>query len=125
MSIRHRTSLLAVGLGLLVGQTVHAHPMGNFAICHYTRLLAQRDRLHVRYILDLAEIPTVGEKKAIDRDKDGKISADEKAAYLAAKTPELLAGLSLLVNGQPVLLRSGSGEVVFTLGAAGLDTMKH
>lgn len=115
----------AVSLGLLsAGQPAQAHPMGNFAICHYTRIEAERDLLRVRYILDMAEIPTVGEKAALDADRDGLISEAEKAAYLAAKGPELRTGLTLTVNGKPVPLKQTRGEVGLFPGAGGLDTLK-
>jgi ABC-type nickel/cobalt efflux system permease component RcnA len=98
--------------------------MGNFAICHYTRLQAEKDGLRIRYILDLAEIPTVAEKRSLDRDGDGTVSADEQAAYLAAKTPELLAGLTLLVNDSPLPLSSATGAVRLSPGAGGLETLQ-
>jgi ABC-type nickel/cobalt efflux system permease component RcnA len=78
----------------------------------------------VRYLLDLAEIPTVGEKQRLDRDGDGVVSADEKAAYLAAKTPQLLAGLSLLVNDQLVPLQVQVSDLQLSAGAGGLETLK-
>src|SRR5262249_34744199 len=96
---------------LVVGQPACAHPMGNFAICHYTRFQADRNTLRIRYILDIAEIPTVGEKETLDRNHDGTIDATEKAAYLAAKAPELLAGLQLSLNNRPVPLKQTGGTV--------------
>src|SRR5215472_17446893 len=82
--------LLAVGAAwLFAGAAANAHPMGNFAICHYTRLEVQADSLRIRHILDFAEIPTFAEKTRIDRDGDGVLSAREQEAYLDAKVPEL------------------------------------
>src|SRR5579859_3592087 len=101
-----------LGLGVLslcAGRPAGAHPMGNFAICHYTRLEAEKEGLRIRTIIDMAEIPTVSEKQILDRNHDGIISAVEKAAYLAAKAPELQAGLTLTVDGKPVTLRQTGG----------------
>jgi ABC-type nickel/cobalt efflux system permease component RcnA len=109
---------------LFTGATAHAHPMGNFAICHYTRLEAERDGLRLRYVLDLAEIPTFTEKRSLDRDGDGTVSDEEKTAYLAARTPELLAGLTLTINGSAMPLAQAAGDVQLTPGAGGLDTLR-
>ena len=116
--------LAAVALSFLAGRAAHAHPMGNFAICHYTRLQAEQDVLRLRYILDLAEIPTFVEKRLLDRDGDGTVSAGEKAGYLAAKTPELLAGLTLSVNDSAVPLAQAAADLQLTPGAGRLDTLK-
>jgi ABC-type nickel/cobalt efflux system permease component RcnA len=93
-----------------------AHPMGNFAICHYTRLTVATDSLRIRYILDLAEIPTIAEQRVLNR--------IGKQAYLAAKSPELLANLTLTVNGQTTRLRTGTAEAHLSPGAANLNTLK-
>src|SRR5437879_13461116 len=37
---------------------VEAHPMGNFSISHYAGLRVERDAIRVRYLIDMAEIPT-------------------------------------------------------------------
>src|SRR5437867_11533709 len=83
----------------LAPRMASAHPMGNFAICHYARIESSRDLLKVRYVLDLAEIPTTTEKAAMDRDGNGIITVEEKGRYAARKTKELAAGLSLRFNG--------------------------
>ncbi len=116
--------LLAAAVCAVPARDVLAHPMGNFAICHYTRLLAEKDRLRIRYVLDIAEIPTVAEKAKLDRDRDAKVTAAEKEAYLAEKTPELLAGLRLRLNGRAVTLREARGAVELVPGAGGLDTLR-
>ena len=38
-----------------------AHPLGNFSINHYTALRTEADTVAVRYVVDLAEIPTFQE----------------------------------------------------------------
>jgi ABC-type nickel/cobalt efflux system permease component RcnA len=101
-----------------------AHPLGNFAICHYTRLQAGEQKIRLRHVLDLAEVPAVAEKALLDADRDGVVSPAEKAAYLAAAAPRLVAGLSLTVNGRAAALRRVAGEVRLSPGAAGLDTLQ-
>ena len=123
-SLRLGLVLAAGAAWLLAGNAAHAHPMGNFAICHYTRLEVQADSLRIRHILDFAEIPTFAEKTRIDRDGDGVVSAREQQVYLDAKVPELYGGLTLRVNGEPAPLRRRAARLQFLPGAAGLETMQ-
>jgi ABC-type nickel/cobalt efflux system permease component RcnA len=119
-----RLTITAIAVVLLLASTADAHPMGNFAVCHYARVRVHPDRVRVRYVLDLAELPTHAEKLAMDRDRDGTADANEQAAYLAAKRPELFAGLSLLADRRPVELVLVADELRFEPGAGGLPTMR-
>src|SRR5262245_66421165 len=38
-----------------------AHPLGNFSISHYTAIRVTGDAIELRYVVDLAEIPTFQE----------------------------------------------------------------
>jgi ABC-type nickel/cobalt efflux system permease component RcnA len=98
--------------------------MGNFAICHYARIRADKDVLRVLFILDLAEIPTVGERRLLDRDGDGTVTPEEEAAYLEAKASEVLPALSLAVNGVRLSLRRDAAGAKLFPGAGGLETLK-
>ena len=115
--------MLAAAL-FLTARAVSAHPMGNFAICHYSRLEAGRGKLHLRYVLDMAEIPTVTEKATLDSNHDGAISTAETAAYLAAKSEDLRAHLALTVGGKAAPLHVTDSDLRFAPGAGGLQTMK-
>src|SRR5919202_5688342 len=72
-----------------------AHPLGNFTINHYSRLQVSANAVRLRYVLDMAEIPTFQEKQLIDRNGDGSISADEQAKYLNSKLEALAHNLKL------------------------------
>ena len=53
--------LIAIGvalLALLAPAAASAHPLGNFTVNHFTRIEASGDHLYLRYVLDMAEIPT-------------------------------------------------------------------
>ncbi len=56
-----RMSALIGALLLLVAfpAMAEAHPFGNFTVNRYARLEAAADGIGLRYILDLAEIPTL------------------------------------------------------------------
>src|SRR5258706_16353981 len=63
-----RRSLIAGVLALcalpLGGFRSAAHPLGNFTVNHLSRVTVAADAIHVRYVLDLAEIPTLQETQA-------------------------------------------------------------
>ena len=86
-----------------------AHPLGNFTVNHLSRITVSADAIRVRYILDLAEIPTLQEIQA------GRV---------AGIVPVLTDGLSLRVGGTvvPFAVRSASTEQL--PGQAGLQTVR-
>jgi nickel/cobalt exporter len=98
------------------------HPLGNFSISHYTAIRIEPDALTLRYIIDMAEIPTFQEIQ------DTKVVPQEGhpslPAYLTQRVEALRAGLILELNGQRLSLSSDAGEVRFTPGAGGLPTLK-
>ena len=58
--LRRTAGLLvaAIALVLATAGTASAHPLGNFTVNHYAGIELAGDRVYVRYVLDLAEIPT-------------------------------------------------------------------
>jgi len=116
-----RTGLLAAAV-LCVPAAGHAHPMGNFSISHYAAIRVLATSIEVRYVLDLAEIPTFQEIQ------DSGIVAEAGHAsvgpYLARKAETLGSGLVLELNGRRLTLERGAREILFTPGAGDLPTMK-
>ena len=74
---------------LLLPTWSSAHPMGNFSINHYARLVATRAGLDLYYVLDMAEIPTLTEKMEFSADPDPAVASAKQNAYLRAKCAEL------------------------------------
>ncbi len=103
-------------------QSSYAHPMGNFSISHYTGIRVEPTYIEVRYIIDMAEIPTYQEMQ--DTGIVAKEGSPGLDAYLARKAELLAHGLALEVNGQLVPLQPVSQSVIFPPGAGGLPTMK-
>ncbi|PYM67750.1 MAG: hypothetical protein DMD79_00370 [Candidatus Rokuibacteriota bacterium] len=101
---------------------VEAHPMGNFSISHYAGLRVERDAIRVRYLIDMAEIPTF---QAI---QEAGLSVEPNhpslGPYLRRTAATLRDGLRLDVSGQPLELVDESREGLFTPGAGGLPTLK-
>ena len=96
--------------------------MGNFSISHYAAIRVLATSIEVRYVLDLAEIPTFQEIQ------DSGIVAEAGHAsvgpYLARKAETLGSGLVLELNGRRLTLERGAREILFTPGAGDLPTMK-
>ena len=108
----------------LIGKPLYAHPMGNFSINHYTRLEVNGSHIVGRYVLDIAEIPTVSEMDRLDANHDGMVSDKEQTAYIAAQSVPLGRALSLTVNGQSVPLAALPDSVELRPGAGGLPTLR-
>ena len=98
-----------------------AHPLGNFSINQYSALHINKDEIQIRYVVDMAEIPTFQEIQAT-----GLVPKVSNAgeSYLPGKVESLSEGLSLEVNGRKIALRIESREILFPGGAGGLPTMK-
>jgi ABC-type nickel/cobalt efflux system permease component RcnA len=108
----------------ILSSAAFAHPMGNFSINHYSKIEAGEKSLKLKYIIDMAEIPTFGERMEMDINQDKIISIEEQNAYLSRKSKELKKGLNLKLNDNPLELIVMSSNMVFLPGAGGLPTTK-
>ena len=120
-------SLALAGVLPLVGSrpgVAGAHPLGNFTINRYSRIELYSDAVRLRYVLDMAEIPTFQEMDRIDANGDGQREDAETAAYAQAKANELASNLRLAVGGRAAALRVLSRELSFPEGQAGLNTLR-
>jgi ABC-type nickel/cobalt efflux system permease component RcnA len=114
--------LLIAGLVFIVPRPVLAHPMGNFSISHFAGLRIESGAVDLRYILDMAEIPTFQEMQT-----SGIVPAPDDpqvVAYLAQKAAALKGALVVTLNGRPLALETVSENVIFPPGAGNLPTMK-
>jgi nickel/cobalt transporter (NicO) family protein len=104
-----RLVLIAVALGALAWPALAAaHPLGNFTINRFSRIEVSGPRLYVRYVLDMAEIPTY---------QAGRIDPDAYARRIAANA-------HLAVDGRPVTLLPLRSALAHPRGAAGLRTTR-
>lgn len=99
-----------------------AHPLGNFSISQYTAIRITGNAVDLRYLIDMAEIPTFQEIQ------DTAIVLEpghaRLAEYLGRKAEALKEGLSLEVDGRPLQLRAESRDIIFPPGEGGLPTLK-
>lgn len=103
--------LVVLGLGLaalVLPVAASAHPLGNFTVNRFSRIEVSGPRVYVRYVLDLAEIPTF---------QAGKIDAPTYARRVAR-------GVRLTVNGRRARLIPIETALATPLGAGGLKTTR-
>ncbi len=120
-----RRLLSSVAVLVVVGGTAvaaPAHPLGNFSISQYTAIRVGRDAVELRYLVDMAEIPTFQEIQETGIVPEA--GHPGLAPYLARKAETLKDGLRLQIDEQPLQLRVASRDVIFPPGAGGLPTMK-
>jgi nickel/cobalt transporter (NicO) family protein len=100
--------LLVVAAALLAPAAAAAHPLGNFTINRFSRVEVSGHRVYVRYVLDLAEIPTF---------QAGHIDARAYARRIARNA-------QLVVNGKTARLVPVGTALAHPRGAAGLRTTR-
>lgn len=99
-------------------RTTSAHPLGNFTVNLYSRVAVGARQVHIRYVVDLAEIPTFQEFGG------GPVSAETQQAYLRRTAPVLRDGLRLSVGGQPQSLALAHQAISFPPGQGNLLTTR-
>jgi nickel/cobalt transporter (NicO) family protein len=118
-------ALTAVLTGLLgAPRPAAAHPLGNFTVNHYSRIEIYGDRLRVRYVLDMAEIPAFQALSAMDRNADGRTDDAEVERYRTQTMRRLLSGLTLKADDQPLALKVVDAQLTFPPGQSDLKTLR-
>ena len=119
LSVASAIALLAF---LSIAPATFAHPMGNFSINHYSKIIPAEHTIEVDYIIDMAEIPTfqqMQESAFVPKADDPGL-----VPYLQRESEVLKDGLTLLVDRKSLTLQTVSRQAIFPAGAGGLPTMK-
>ena len=104
-----RLALAVVAVGALAWPALAAaHPLGNFTINRFSRIEVSGPRLYIRYVLDMAEIPTY---------QAGRIDRRAYARRIAENA-------HLSVDGRQVALVPLGSALAHPRGAAGLRTTR-
>lgn len=98
--------------------SVSAHPLGNFTINHLVRIEPNAQRLHVHYVLDIAEIPTFQIMHA-----GGDWDAAHMLAWQNAEAAVVAGGLSIKANSVALPLHLERTSARTRPGAGGLPTL--
>ena len=102
-------ALAVSAVALAAPRGAAAHPLGNFTVNHYAAVELAGNRVFVRYVLDLAEIPTF--------QSGDRVSAPGYAA-------EAANGLELRLGGDRAILHPLDHRVSERPGAGGLPTLR-
>ncbi len=124
---RRRARILAVAafIGLLLAApAAWAHPLGNFTVNRFSRIVLLPDRVRVDYVIDMAEIPTFQEMTAIDTNHDGAASPQELAAWATARASAVVKRLDLTIDEAAVMLQPAGAAAQLLPGQGGLDTLR-
>jgi nickel/cobalt transporter (NicO) family protein len=124
LGVRRGVVVAALALAAIVPAAALAHPLGNFTVNQYTRLDVARSDVSVRYVLDMAEIPTFQRRGIVDVNHDGRISLTEAARESRRLVALVAPHLRLTADGEPVRLVLERARVVFPHGQGGLSTTR-
>ncbi len=102
--------LVSLAAALLAPVAAQAHPLGNFTVNRFARAEVAGHRLYVRYVLDLAEIPT--------------FQARQRGVSAGAYSERLARGLRITLDGRRVVLHPVAHALGFPPGVGGLHTMR-
>ena len=117
-------ALLGAGLALVPAGTAAAHPLGNFTINQFAELRLHPGSVEIFAVVDHAEIPTLQQRSALDRDADGAVSADEASLRADAECAELADAVAVSVDGAALSFRVTSAALSSPQGEAGLATTR-
>jgi nickel/cobalt transporter (NicO) family protein len=106
--MRRLVLLALAAASLALPALASAHPLGNFTVNRFSRIETSGPRLYVRYVLDLAEIPTF---------QAGRIDAHAYARRIARNA-------HLVVDGRETQLVPVRSALAHPLGAGGLHTTR-
>jgi ABC-type nickel/cobalt efflux system permease component RcnA len=123
---RRAVAISLVAAMLIFGfaaQTI-AHPLGNFTINHFARIEVGGENINIRYVVDMAEIPTFQELQSLDVDSNGKPTSAALEAYLERVAQQYAAALMLTVNGTRVPLEISAKRISMPAGVGGLPTLR-
>jgi len=100
--------------------SAQAHPLGNFTINHLGEFSVALDRLNVRYVLDIAEIPTF----QIMQSRPGKWNAETLQQWANDEVALVRSGLDVRIDGTPAQLQSAGARADARPGAGGLPILR-
>src|SRR5580704_8460724 len=107
---------------LTVAAPLCAHPMGNFSVSHYARIQVSGGGVEIRYVLDLAEIPS------FQLLQQWGLAADSPPDVLRSKAEaqarEWARNLAIACDGRTVSPRFEGATLAMTPGAGGSPVMR-
>ncbi|HEY0797719.1 MAG TPA: hypothetical protein VGD50_01145 [Candidatus Baltobacteraceae bacterium] len=105
-----------------LGGSAVAHPLGNFTVNHLTMIDARSTgTLRIRYVLDIAEIPTFQIMRASS--PSGTWTGAQRDAWATSEVPVVTKGLHIEVDGAPIVPMLRNVHARLRPGAGGLPIL--
>lgn len=98
-----------------------AHPLGNFTINHLVKVGVRSRELRVRYVLDMAEIPTFQTMRA--RSESGTMDRAQLRSWAHDEIGVIAPQLDVEADGRRATLTASQPYVTTRAGAGGLPTL--
>lgn len=108
----------------LAASAAFGHALGNFTINHFARIQIGEERIAVRYVVDMAEIPALQELQSADAKGSGTPTNEELNAYLKRAADVYADGLLLTVDGVRLPLKTVNRNISLPAGSGGLQTLR-
>jgi ABC-type nickel/cobalt efflux system permease component RcnA len=109
---------------LLPAAPAQAHPLGNFSVIQQDAFDLYPDRIDVTATVDIAELPTLQDRDAVDSDGDGTASDAERLAYARTTCHALASDLAVSVSGRRLAWTVSGPTFEYVAGSAGLSTSR-
>lgn len=125
-SARHTAFFLGIALlAVVTVQRTEAHPLGNFTINHFARLSVGGERVGLRYVTDMAEIPTFQALQALGRAAgQPPPSSVELQAFSERAAAQSAQNIHISVDGKALALTTAASRARTLPGAGGLPTLR-
>jgi ABC-type nickel/cobalt efflux system permease component RcnA len=102
--------------------TLAAHPMGNFSVSHYARIEVGASGAEIRYVLDLAEIPSFELLQQWGLDAGAPRGQLDRKAEAQAR--QWVRNLAITCDGRAVEPRFAGATLAIAPGAGGAPVMR-
>ncbi|HWC98131.1 MAG TPA: hypothetical protein VG456_15330 [Candidatus Sulfopaludibacter sp.] len=106
----------------LLGGMMWAHPMGNFSVSHFSRLEVAGEGARIRYVIDLAEIPTFQLLQQWKADAATATEVLDRKAFEQAR--QWARNLKITVDGRPVQASVEKAAAVLDHGAGNMPILR-
>lgn len=114
-------AFLMMALTIVIALPAQAHPLGNFTINHLAKVRTDAHGLTIRYIVDMAEIPTFQVMRA--RSIEANQHLDRLNDWAKEEITVVKSGLDIRADGTPLELLADPPQVSTRPGAGGLPTI--
>ena len=98
-----------------------AHPLGNFTVNHLSKVHVTPRAIEVRYVLDMAEIPTYQLMR--EHAADGRMSPAGISQWASVQAATLAPQLHVTLDGRPLALHAVDAQARTRPGAGGLPIL--